>query len=324
MSCGKCGKDKCKCNKVITKQGLQGKPGRAGRDGAAGPAGPAGPSNFVVTDGTTTVNNVQNITFTDVNATVTSPSPGIANVSFAPSATVWNDIQNLGWYNGSGVNSFKPQYTIEGNRISFRGLLYLPLLNGVTSVDVTAGNSYLSVASAVMDDSRISVITNANTNNGTPQGRFMTLNTSTLKNFPAPAIPVARDIVFNNVVASRRFTGGGYVTNYRSLVSIRIGASNTVYNSGAGSGAGCLMVFSPFNEEYDGTGTPPMGHDPLAFQISVATASTTALNYIGATDDSPFSIPASGGASPFSVNGHNISSLGGFVINLENLSGFLN
>ena len=324
MSCTKCGKNKCCCRKeIITKTGPRGKNGRPGKDGAPGEPGPAGPSNFIVGDGTTTVNNVTSIQFTDPNATVTSGGTGIANVSLTPPVTVWNDIQNLDWYSGGGVSSFRPQYTIEGNRISFRGLLYIPLLNGGVGVDVTTGSSYLGVASAVLNESRVSIITNANNNNGTPQGRFMTVGVGA-KNFPPGAIPVNRDIVFNNVIASRRFTGGGYVANYRSLVNIRIGANNTVYNNSGNSGSGCIMIFSPYNEEYDGAGTPPLGNDPLAFGISRATVSTAAVDYVSATDDSPFTVPAAGGNNPFSVNAHNITSLGGFVINLENLSGFLN
>jgi len=320
MSCIKCGKSVCFCEKVISKQGLR---------GPRGPQGPPGKDATPVSDGitvkslSTTVNNVTELRFTDANAIVTNLGGGVAEVKFTPPATVWSDIQNLAWYM-TGSESFKPQYTIEGNRISFRGLLFIPLSNGGTSLNVFGSNSYLSIPSATTDDTRLSIISNANNNSGTPQGRFMTNNVTSAKNFPTLAIPLNRDIVFNNVVCSRRYTGNGYVTNYRSLVSIRIGSATTVYQNSGNQGTGCLMVFSPFNEEFDGAGTPPIGNDPLALQISRATVSVLAADYIASTDDNPFTIPASAGINPFSVNAHNISSLGGFVINLENLSGFLN
>lgn len=317
MGCVKCGHSKCQCTKVISKQGFSGKNGKTGK---TGPAGPPGPSNFVVKDGGAgVVNNVTEIRFTDANADVTSPATGVAEVNFTPAATVWNDIQNLSWY-VTGSENIRPQYTIIGNQIFFRGLLFIP----IAGVDIANGNSYLFSATAVTDDTRLSEISNAQTNNGTPQGRFMTTSVTTLKNFPTGAIPAARDIVFTNIPCNRRYTGGGFVTNYRSFVTIRIGSTSTPFVNSGNPGSGCIMVFSPFNEEYDGAGTPPLGNDPLALGISRANFDGTALNYISAVDDSPFAIAAATGTNAFNVNAHNISSLGGFIINLENLFGFLN
>lgn len=51
MSCHNCGKNKCFCEKVVSKEGRTGKNGRPGRTGAQGPpgpTGPAGPSNLAV------------------------------------------------------------------------------------------------------------------------------------------------------------------------------------------------------------------------------------------------------------------------------------
>lgn len=320
MGCVKCGNSKCQCIKVISKQGFSGKNGRPGKAGPPGATGPAGPSNFVVKDGGSGIaNNVTEVRFTDATATVTNPSTGVAQVNFTPAATVWNNIQNLSWY-VTGSENIRPQYTIIGNQIFFRGLLFIP----IAGVDIANGNSYLTSPTAVTDDSRLSVISNAQTNNGTPQGRFMTISVSTLKNLPPEAIPTSRDIVFTNIPCNRRYTGGGYVTNYRSFVTIRIGCAVTPFVNTGIAGSGCIMVFSPFNEEYDGAGTPPLGNDPLALGISRANFDGTALNYIGALDDSPFSITAASGFNAFNVNAHHIQSLGGFIINLENLSGFLN
>lgn len=169
--CKSCGVTKCTCIKIITKTGTTGSKGRPGRDGR---------DAFIsVKDGSTgNVANVKELRFTDPNAIVTSPSSGVAQVNFTPAATVWNDIQNLSWYTANPATAdFSPQYTIDRNKISFRGKLYIPL----DGVQIVANNSYLSVASAVIDETKLSVISNANTNNGTPQGRFMTTDITTLK-----------------------------------------------------------------------------------------------------------------------------------------------
>ena len=90
-----------------------------------------------------------------------------------PPATVWNDVLNLkNMVSNPVTDLFKPQYTIVGNKIEFRGLLYIPLDLGGISQDVTFGNSYLDKASAVIDDTRLSIMGNANFNNGQRQGRF--------------------------------------------------------------------------------------------------------------------------------------------------------
>lgn len=314
MSCNRCNKTKCCCpEKVISKAGFRGPAGKTGRSGTP---------IFTVSDNDTSVTNVREIRFTDANAQVTDLGAGVVQVNFIPAATVWNDVINIPWYI-TGSESFKPQYTIEGNRITFRGLLYIPLTAG-GSIDVSNANSYLAQPSAALDESRLSIITNANNNNGTPQGRFMTTDIVASKNLPPVAIPQSRDIVFNNIFAFRRYTGLGHVPLYRSVVSLRIGSTATVFKNGATNiGSGCIMVFSPFNEEYDGSGNSPLGNDPQALIISRAAVGATANDYVGATDDNPFTIGA-GGANPFNVNAHNISSLGGFIINLEGLSGYLN
>lgn len=316
MSC-KCNKNPCCCPvKVITKTGMR---------GPAGPAGKDGTPIFTVSDNDTSVTNVREIRFTDDNAVVTDLGAGVVEVNFIPAATTWNDILNIPWYSGSGVNSFKPQYTIEGNKITFRGLLYIPLTpNGGIATDVTAANTYLTLLGAAITEARLSIITNANNNNGTPQGRFMTTDIVNNKNLPPIAIPQVRDITFDNVFAYRRYTASGHVTIYRSIVSLRIGSAVTAYKNGSTNiGSGCIMVFSPFNDEYDGSGNAPLGNDPLALFISKATGTVASNDYVSAVDDNPWAV-AAGGTNPFTVNAHNISGLGGFIINLEGLSGYLN
>lgn len=316
MPCKRCHRSPCCCStKVISKTGFRGPEGKLGKPGTP---------TFTVKDNTHTVANVREIRFTDTDAIVTDLGSGIAQVNFTPPATVWNDILNIPWY-VSGSESFKPQYTIEGNRIIFRGLLYVPLTQGSGQINISNSNSYLAVPTAVIDETRLSIITNANTNNGTPQGRFMTADIVSAKNLPSAAIPVGRDITFNNVQAFRRYDASGHVTVYRSVVTLKIGSSMTVFKNGSTNiGSGCIMVFTPFNDEYDGAGNPPLGNDPLALIISRATGGTTAVDYISATDNNPFAIPSAGVNSPFDVNAHNISSLGGFIINLEGLFGYLN
>lgn len=320
MGCSSCGKAKCCCQtvKIINKFSPRPRQGQAGKNGATIPA------TITVKDNTTTVNNVNELRFTDANVAVSSPGSGIAEINFNPPATSWTDVLNIPWYVGAGVNSFKPQYTIVGNRIYLRGQLYIPLLSGGVSQNVTTGNSYLSIASAVTDDSRLSIITNANTNNGTPQGRFMTNNVLTAKNFATGAIPTSRDITFTDVPCFRRHAFGGHLTLYRSLVTMVICSSNTVLQNSPNIGSGCIAIFSPFQSEYDGSGSVPLGNDPQALGISRATNAVFANDYVGATDDAPFTIGSLVATNPFTVNAHHIQSLGGFIINLEGLAGFLN
>jgi hypothetical protein len=315
MSCSTCKKDKSCCPKVITRIGPRGPKGDNGRDGSP---------IFTVKDNVTTVTNVREIRFTDENAVVTDLGAGVVQVNFTPAETVWNDVLNIPWYSGAGVNSFKPQYTIDRNKITFRGQLYIPLESGGVGIDVTTGNSYLSVASAILREARVSIITNANTNNGTPQGRFMTNSVVAAKNLPNEAIPVARDIIFKDVPAFRRHAFGGHLTLYRSFVTLIICSDTTVLVNSANSGAGCVAILSPFNEEYDGSGSVPLGNDPQALGISRATNAVLPNDYVGATDDAPFTIGSLGGPNPFTVNAHHIQSLGGFILNLEGLSGYLN
>lgn len=319
MACSSCGQRKCCCTtvKIINKYSPKPKQGPAGKSARS--------ASITVADNVTSVSGVKEVRFTDPNAVVTDIGGGIVEVNFTPATTQWNDLLNIPWYI-TGSESIKPQYTIEGNRITFRGLLFIPGLTGLggTSVNVSDGNSYLTVPSAFIDESRVSIITNANNNNGTPQGRFMTTNILTSKNLPTDAIPIARDISFDNVMAYRRYSSGR-VALYRSYVSLKIGSTMTPFKNGVTNiGSGCLMVFSPFHSEYDGSGTAPLGNDPLGLQISNATSGVAAVDYITSTDNSPFTIAASLANNPFDVNAHNIKQLGGFIINLEGLSGYLN
>lgn len=73
--------------------------------------------------------------------------------------------------------------------------------------------------------------------------------------------------------------------------------------------------------EIPSTPTPP----------ATASAGLSVTDYVGATDNSPFTIPSGisplngvVNVSPFDVNAHNIVSLGGFIVNLNGLNGFLN
>jgi hypothetical protein len=249
-------------------------------------------------------------------------------------ATVWNDILNLkNMVSNPVTDLFKPQYTITGNKIDFRGQLYIPLDLGGVPQDVTQGNSYLYLASAVTDETRMSVISNANINNGTPQGRFCTPNVVAEANLPLIATPLQGDIVFNDVPAYRRYaTGlGGILTINRTFLNIRVCGVNTVLNNSGNLGVGCIAIFSPFSYEYDGSGSAPSGNDPQGLVISRASAGLSVTDYVGATDNSPFTVasgtsPLNGvvNVSPFDVNAHNIVSLGGFIINLNGLNGYLN
>lgn len=314
-SCNKCGKGVCCCTEtVITKQGK------------AGPAGKNSKNLLVVKDAQNPLGvayNVKEIRFIDALAKVVQLSPGIATVSLVPQATVWNDLLNMPWY-VAGSESIRPQYTLEGNKISFRGQLFIPLDNGGL-VNVANGNSYLAVASCAIRAASVTNIANANTNNGTPQGRFMTSDVVASRNLPAGATPVARDILFSDVPCYRRYSNGTRVAVYRSFVDLRIGATNTVFKDGSNNlGIGCFMVFSPFNKEYDGSGTPPLTNDPLALGISRVTTGVAPSDYITMTDNTPFAVASGGSTNPFSCNAHHINELGGFIINLDGLSGYIN
>jgi hypothetical protein len=254
------------------------------------------------------------------------------NVAIGTPATVWNDILNLNYYNYalSTASGILPQYAIEGNRITFRGILFVPLDGYGSANYITNGNSYRDVGNAVLDTSGLNVSEVVNSNGDTLNGRqgiFITGNTSTSKNLPPIATPIARDINFTNVIATRRFVGviGSPVVLYRSLVNLRITSQATPLNSSLGAGIGCLALFSPLNEELGGFDNSPIfSNDPLALLISRVTGGQPTNNYITATDDSPFTIPPSANVNPFSCNAHVINSLGGFFINLEGLTGYLN
>ena len=262
------------------------------------------------------------ITYTEIPSTPTPP------------ATVWNDVLNLkNMVSNPVTDLFKPQYTITGNKIDFRGLLYIPLDLGAVPQDVTNSNSYLYLASAVTDETRMSVISNANINNGTPQGRFCTPNVVTDANLPLLATPQQGDIIFNDVPAYRRYaTGlGGILTINRTFLTIRVCGVNTILNNSGNLAVGSIAIFSPFSYEYDGSGSAPSGNDPQGLVISRASAGLSVTDYVGATDNSPFTVPngispLNGvvNVSPFDVNAHNIVSLGGFIVNLNGLNGFLN
>lgn len=264
--------------------------------------------------------------FQGVNVTVTNGSGRtIVTVGGGGGATIWNDVLHLENYIPNGFTElFKPQYTIEGNKITFRGLLYVPLSLAGVPQDVANGNSYLLLPSAVTDETRMSVVTNANTNNGTPQGRFCTPDVVTKANLPPIARPLQGDILFSNVNAYRRYSNGSTVANYRTVLDIRICGNNTVYTNGANQGIGSIIIFPPYATEYDGSGNPPIGNDPLALLISRVTTGVQANGYVDSTDDFPFAIPAGLAKNDFSVNAHDIRSLGGFIINLQGLSGYLN
>lgn len=264
--------------------------------------------------------------FQGANVTVTNGlGKTIVTIGGGGSPTIWNDVLNLENYVPNPVTElFKPQYTVEGNKITFRGLLYVPLdLLGVPK-EVANGNSYLLLPSAVTDETRMSIATNANSNNGTPQGRFCTPDVVAKPNLPVGARPLQGDIIFSNVNAVRRYSNGSIVANYRTLVELRICGNKTVYTSKSDLAIGSILIFSPYASEYDGSGNPPLGNDPLALLISRATVGIQANGYIDSTDDFPFTIPAGLAKNDFSINAHDIRSLGGFIINLQGLSGYLN
>jgi hypothetical protein len=307
-----------------------GPPGPSGPQGEQGPQGPPGPASAVtVKDGQgNEVTNSTEIRFTDVNALVTDLGSGVAEVNFVPPATVWNNVENLAYY-GSGAASFRPQYTIEGNKITFRGLLYVPLGNGGVPITINNGNSYKGIPSVTLDETNLTIVNNANTALGVRQGRFFTPNITTSPNLPLNATPINRDITFSNVPAFRRYAAGSdssfRVAIYRTIVTLIIGSDATVWaDASSNIGTGCILMLSPYQDEYDGGGASPLGNDPAAFLISRATSGVLGTDYVDATDDNPFTIPATDQNNPISVDAHNVNNLGGFIINLEGLSGYLN
>ena len=290
--------------------------------GPTGPVGPPGLSPIVsVSDGIgNTVSPVNQIKFTDSNAIVTNLGSGIAQVNFIPPTTTWNDVLGLPYY-VNGSQSIKPQYTIEGNKITFRGLLFIPLNNALS---VNGPQAYLYQYGATLDETKMQIIGNSNNNNSGLQGRIFTTNVVSTPNLPISKWPTTRDILFSNVPCFRRYYGTS-IAVYRSFVDIRIGSSATTFTDRTTNLAkGCIMIFSPYQTEYSGDGTAPLGNDPLALQISNVTGGVAGTNYIEATDNNPFTIGATIQNNPFSVNAHDITSLGGFIINLEGLSGYLN
>ncbi len=262
-----------------------------------------------------------------------SPGKTIVTIGGGSLPTVWKDIQNLNYYNYPLANAsgFMPQYNIQGNIISLRGVLFVPLDGNAGELAISTGNSYLFIPSAKTDTSvnNLSVITNANGAGGSSerQGRFFTSDTANKRNFPIIDTPIQRDVFFDNVIATRRYSSGsgGKLSLYRSIVQLKICSTVTPLTSSLGSGAGALAIFSPLNFEYAGfVAATPAGNDPLALLISVVKAGVAGNDYILANDDAPFSIPSSAYASPFPVNAHDITSLGGFYINLDGLTGFIN
>jgi hypothetical protein len=297
------------------------------------PAGEPGEASAVTVkdDQGNIVVDCTEIRFTDANALVTNLGSGIAEVTFIPAITPWVDIQNIDYY-VAGSELFKPQYTIEGNKITFRGLLYVPLSSspGGPTINIDSGNAYRGVSGVNLGMNDLSEVTNANLGGGERQGRFFTNDVVNERNFPTNAIPQQRDILFSNVTAYRRYLGANnYIYNYRSIVEITIGSVNTVlFNvNNARKGIGCISVFAPFQSQYGGDTYPPYGNDPLSLLISNVDSGIDGNNYITAKDDTPWTVPAitvPSGGNPFNVNAHTIVNLGGFIINLEGLSGYLN
>jgi hypothetical protein len=307
--------------------GPPGPPGPQGEQGTQGPAGPASAVTVKDDQGNEVINATE-IRFTDPTALVTNLGSGVAEVNFVPPATVWNNVENLAYY-GVGAASFRPQYTIEGNKITFRGLLYVPLENGGSPVSVNNGNSYKSIPSVTLDESNLTIVNNANSALGVRQGRFFTPNITTLPNLPSGAVPLSRDITFSNVPAFRRYAAGAdssfRVAIYRTIVTLIIGSDATVWEDGSSNiGAGCILMLAPYQDEYDGGGASPLGNDPAAFLISRVTGGVLGADLVDATDNNPFTVPATDQNNPFSVDAHNVNNLGGFIINLEGLSGYLN
>jgi hypothetical protein len=340
----------CNCNSTTVPRGPQGAPGTPGSQGPVGPVstvpgpigpqGPQGPQGVpgiasavtVKDDQGNVVTNATEIRFTDINALVTPVSGNIAEVSFIPPATVWNNVENLDYY-VAGSEDFRPQYTIEGNKITLRGLLFVPLKFAGVTVSIADSNDYRQVSGVLLGTDDLSIVSNANAALGERQGRFFTNDVVNEKNFPTNVIPQQRDIVFDNVNAYRRYLRNtdslDVIYVYRSIVTLVIGSVNTQYFNvnNTRKGIGCLFVFSPFNAQYGGDTNVPYGNDPLSLLISNVTSAADGNDYINAKDDFPWDVseitsPDTG--NPFTVNAHKITDLGGFIINLEGLSGYIN
>jgi hypothetical protein len=311
----------CGCNSIKIPRGPQGPPGPQGEASAV----------TVMDSLGTTVTDCTEIIFADSDALVTDLGGGVAEVTFVPLQTAWENVLNLDYYDeNDDTDLFRPQYTIEGNKITFRGLLFVPLKSGGITVPIANSNSYRGVSGVALGSDNLLEVTNANSVASEPQGRFFTSEIK-LANLPQNAIPKQRDIVFDNVNAYRRYLTNGKIYIYRSIVSIRIGSVYTEFYNDSGSlpldyGVGCISIFSPFQSQYGGAAFPPYGNDPLSLLISNVTAGADGNNYITTKDDFPWSVPEVTylGGNPFSVNAHNILDLGGFIINLEGLSGYIN
>jgi hypothetical protein len=319
----------CGCNSVKIPRGPQGPQGDPGIPGEA--------SAVTVMDSLgNTVTDCTKIIFADSQALVTDLGGGVAEVTFVPPQTVWENVENLDYYvENNDTDLFRPQYTIEGNKITFRGLLYVPLKSGGSTVPIVNSNSYRGVLGVGLGSDNLLEVSNANSVSSERQGRFFTSEVK-LPNLPPNAVPQQRDIVFDNVDAYRRYgasvAGGNFIYTYRSVVQLRIGGINTPFYNDSGSlpldyGIGCISVFSPFQTQYGGSNFSPYGNDPLSLLISNVNSGDTGNNYITATDDFPWDVSAitiPPGGNPFTVNAHKITDLGGFIINLEGLSGYLN
>ena len=249
-----------------------------------------------------------------------------------PSATVWSDFLNLDYYANTPANALiRPQYTIDKLKITYRGYLYVPLDDGAGgTVIIQNGDTYRDTIGCTINDTYLSIINNANKfPAGVSQARFFSNDVVNKKNFPPEAIPQQRNIIFREVPTIRRYkNGSANIGIYRSSCIVMIHSPNTLYNDvSLNLGIGCISIFSPYAEEWSGNASiPPLGNDPTAFLISRATNGVVVNDYITAKDDSPFNIPAeaNGFVNPFTVNAHDILSLGGFVVNLEGLTGYLN
>jgi hypothetical protein len=253
-----------------------------------------------------------------------------------PNATVWSDFLNLSYYANTPANALiRPQYTIDKLKITYRGYLYVPLDNGSGgTVIIYNGDTYRDTTGCDISELPLSVIQNANSypasaypSDPRHQARFFSNDVVNLKNFPSEAIPQQRNIVFREVPTIRRYLGSTLAL-YRSSCIVMIHGVNTLYKDPVGNfGIGCISIFSPYAEEWSGNASiPPLGNDPTALLISKATSGILVNDYIKANDDTPFNIPAesNGYTNPFTVNAHDINTLGGFFVNLEGLTGYLN
>lgn len=296
-----------------------GQPGENGQDGMLGS----------ISDSNNTINNVRNLTFTDTNVEVTEDPEDSGNVfvSFNPVTSHWEDIENLSYYT-AGSELFKPQYLLEGNKIYLRGRLFIPLSNDTTPVSISNGNSYLEIHSVDLDETKMTIVNNSNGSSENKQGRFLTTSVTTHLNFPSEAIPQQRDIVFNNVQATRRIRNGTgtRINLYRTFVTLRIGSMNTVYNNSSSQlGIGCLSVFSISNEQIPGiVDNLYSREDVLSLLVTNVSSDSNSNNYTDSTDNTPFTISSSGNNPYVTCNAHNINNLGGFYIDLDGLYGFIN